>query len=174
MIYANEVLVKKICLFDNLTAIKGKNISNLMPDFIGSCHDGYIKHFFQTSQMKIINCVRNYFLINKNKLFVPIKLLVKFLPTISNGVNFVGYITKSDFNDCVASRSTKIGYILTDINGKVLFFDQNSKNALNLKSSLIYNLTKLPEDDFYIHSLFPELLNVAKKELSNNPLIIVL
>ena len=169
VIYANEVLVKKICLFDNLTAIKGKNISNLMPDFIGSCHDGYIKHFFQTSQMKIINCVRNYFLINKNKLFVPIKLLVKFLPTISNGVNFVGYITKSDFNDCVASRSTKIGYILTDINGKVLFFDKNSKNALNLKSSLIYNLTKLPEDDFYIHSLFPELLNVAKlNELKHN------
>lgn len=160
--YVNDILWKQICEFTSPYDILGKNISILMPDFIGSCHDGYIKHFFQTSQIKIVNCVRCNFLLDKNKLFVPVKFLVKFLPSISQGVNFIGYITRSDFNDVVVGRSNKVGYILTDIEGKILFFDKICKNNLKLKSNITYNVTKLPEDDFYIHYLFPELLNMAK------------
>lgn len=160
--YVNDILWRQICEFTSPYDILEKNISILMPDFIGSCHDGYIKHFFQTSQIKIVNCVRCNFLLDKNKLFVPVKFLVKFLPSISQGINFIGYITRSDFNDVIVGRSNKVGYILTDIEGKILFFDKICKKNLKLKSNITYNVTKLAEDDFYIHYLFPELLNMAK------------
>ena len=167
--YINSVLWKDICEFASEKEILHKNISMLMPDFIGSYHDIYIRNFILTSQSKIINYIRCNFILDKNKLFVPVKFLIKFLPSITKGVNFVGYISKSDFYEHLITRTTKVGYILTDISNKILFYDKNCKNCLGLRSEIIYNITKMPEDDFYLHSLFPELLNTAKlNELKRN------
>ena len=72
--------------------IIGQNVNKLMPKVYGDFHDKFINNYFETSQDKVIGLDRIVYPQNKQGYIVPCTLLIKVLPSLDEGIQFVSFL----------------------------------------------------------------------------------
>ena len=63
-----------------------------MPQFFSKIHDRLIDNFTSTSKERVVGNNRLILPVNSDGFVVPSNLLVKVLPTLENGIQFVGFM----------------------------------------------------------------------------------
>lgn len=153
----------------NKKDLEDQNISKIMPKVIGDLHNGFMKNYFETSQPKIIGLEREVFPINKKGYMVPSTLMVKVLPTLSEGIRMVGFLKDiekdSGFNKADFDTDEKVHYImyggeLSHIHGVT----HSCKIDFGISSNLVSG-SESAANEFTIDSIFPSLLTYSDEEL---------
>lgn len=67
-----------------------------MPHSISRIHDGLVMSYLETSKSKIIGVERFITPIDKDGFAVPSILMIKTLPNLSDGIQFVGFIKEKE------------------------------------------------------------------------------
>jgi len=92
--------------------IIGKNVNQLMPDFIASQHDGYLERYVETGEAHVVGIVQEVEAQRKNKELFPMRLSVAELPKSSDGKKrFIGScqdLTKIKQQEAQLHRSQKM------------------------------------------------------------------
>lgn len=100
------------------------SVNKIMPHAIGIHHDELMEAFFKTGKSKIMNQERSLFGIHQNGYCFPVKLLVKPMPQLENGmINYVGMAT---------SRQTDRECILTDMQGNISCITENLAKTMKI------------------------------------------
>lgn len=63
-----------------------------MPKVYADLHDKFINNYFETSQDKVIGIDRIVYPQNKQGYVVPCTLLIKILPNLDDGIQFVSFL----------------------------------------------------------------------------------
>lgn len=123
----------KIFQYSKSEAI-GHYISLLIPAIISEKHKDYMEYHFKTGHNRVLNKERNLFALHRNGFSFPIKLVVRQIPDINEGIQYVGMIRQmegdneyilTDEKGIIDSISIGIGGILS-INGSI--FKDNKIN----------------------------------------------
>ncbi|KRX00126.1 hypothetical protein PPERSA_10625 [Pseudocohnilembus persalinus] len=77
--------------------IMDQNISKLMPKIFGEIHNNFVSQFIQSSKEKVIGKSRSVFAEESHGYLVPCKLMIKVFPSLQEGVQIVGFLTKKVF-----------------------------------------------------------------------------
>lgn len=150
----------------------GKNISILMPEPYCSQHNDYIKAYLKTHNKKIIGIGRQVFGIKKNGQVFPMELAVSEM-IFNNKHLFSGLVrdiseqvkVKEEIQDLLSLKqaifdSANIIIISTDLQGKIIAFNQSAEKNLGYKAQeIIYKQTPL-----LIHN--PTEIQVYAKKLA--------
>lgn len=67
-----------------------------MPKLLQSIHDGLVSNYIETSVPKAIGYERLITPINKEGFLVPSILMIKILPNLEEGLQFVGFFKEKD------------------------------------------------------------------------------
>ena len=89
----------------NKTEVIGHSINILMPSLFAKRHNEFLGKFFETGHMTVFNVQRNFFGLHRNGLCFTIITLIKQMPSLLDGIQYVGMIRQQS-NEC--------DYILTD------------------------------------------------------------
>ena len=82
-----------------------QNIKNrIMPKIISSIHDDLVNRYLETSAPMAIGLERFVTPINKDGFIVPSILMIKVLPSLEDGVQFVGFIKEKEEYYCAPYR----------------------------------------------------------------------
>jgi len=144
----------------DISEIIGQNISKTMPWIIGIHHDSIILNNYVYSSMNLSRGVSTLPGYTKSSYLVPLKVLVKLLPHIENGLNYIGFVKKSVTytKNSVRSVNSKLGFVLTDRNFRIICFDKNAEKTLFLNKNLNYTLSKEHSSNKYsLDIIFPQL-----------------
>jgi len=76
----------------NKSELIGQNVNKLMSKVYADFHDKFISNYFETSQDKIIGMDRIVYAQNKQGYLVPCTLLIKVLPNLDEGIQFVSFL----------------------------------------------------------------------------------
>lgn len=125
--------------------VTGHAINILMPSLFAKRHNEFLENFFQIGHKSVFNTERNFFGLHRNGLSFNMKMLVKQMPNLDEGIQYVGMIcqTNSDYE-----------IILTDMRGVIDSFSTGISSLLNLPISLF------KECEVNIQILAPELINI--------------
>lgn len=168
----NSDLMKIRQVFDNYKEFFGlersdlinQNVRILMPETIGHIHNHLVENFYRTGKGCVLNRCRVLPATNKERLMVPIEMLVRAMPDLRRGVEFIGWITtnlvqlkiKSEFPELFDSG--KVGFMLFDKNAEIVAI---SKEILNNKSFSRTFVEAVVSSNMYekyhLHQLFPAL-----------------
>jgi hypothetical protein len=75
--------------------ILGKNITNLMPTVYAKYHDVFLENYLQSLEQLVLNFEKEVPLINKLGYIIMIRLSVRYIPSIIQGLQFVGRTRRS-------------------------------------------------------------------------------
>ncbi|KAL4509929.1 hypothetical protein ABPG72_010122 [Tetrahymena utriculariae] len=67
-----------------------RNIKNFMPQIYSDRHDQFIRNFLQTLESRILNVEREIIIKQKNNYIKNANIIVKYIPSLSTGIQFVG------------------------------------------------------------------------------------
>jgi len=126
------------------------SISKVMPSIIGKDHNLLIESYLKTGKSKIFNKERFLYGQHKDGYCFKIKLLVKTMPCVKNGViRFVGMMVRlvDDFE-----------YILTDKKGVISSMTRDLADKLGIEYKWLYNAYGLN-----VQLLAPNLIDVFNK-----------
>eukprot|EP01022_Parablepharisma_sp_SALTPOND_P029356 TRINITY_DN732_c0_g1_i1.p1 TRINITY_DN732_c0_g1~~TRINITY_DN732_c0_g1_i1.p1 ORF type:complete len:1598 (+),score=155.57 TRINITY_DN732_c0_g1_i1:3349-8142(+) len=149
----------------------GANISLLLPKFLGDLHDSFILNYFNTGAASLLNTEKILFIRHKSGYLEPIYLLIKCLPSLQEGLCFVGFIKRlanetpylhppQRYSEC------KYMMLVTDNKGCLLGFSKRCFKRLGLLMGLIYDGSKHKDDSWFsIKELNPDLLNPQLEEV---------
>ena len=125
--------------------VNGHTINILMPSLFAKRHNEFLDKFFKTGHKSVFNTERNFFGLHRNGCCFHMKMLIKQMPNLSEGIQYVGMICQIH-NDCE--------YIITDMKGVIDCFSGGITSILNLPVALF------KDTDINIQILAPELMNV--------------
>ena len=74
--------------------LQRRNISKILPWFIGQYHDGFIRRYLETAKENIINQTRILLGKNSKGFIFPIFLIVKVVPNLDKSVRFIAILNK--------------------------------------------------------------------------------
>jgi hypothetical protein len=81
--------------------ILGQNIKNLIiPKIIAEIHDDLVIRYLDTSISRAIGKERFVLPIDKQGYMVPSILMIKILPNLEKGLQFIGFIKERDVSYC--------------------------------------------------------------------------
>mmetsp|Transcript_28675 Transcript_28675/g.25657 ORF Transcript_28675/g.25657 Transcript_28675/m.25657 type:complete len:287 (-) Transcript_28675:781-1641(-) len=148
------------------------NVNKIMPKIIRELHDGFMRHYFETSQAKIIGQERTVFPINKKGYMIPCTLMIKVLPTLDEGIKLVGFLKDiekdSGFMKADLETDGKIHYIMYGGDGSHIHGVTHScKKKFGISSNLVES-AESAANEFTIDSIFPNLLQFDDAELSTS------
>jgi len=149
------------CLEYGRSEAVGHNVNILMSPLFAKRHAEFLDKFYKTGKQKLFKRERFYFAQNKVGHAVPVKILVKQLPSLSDGIQYVGMIKPF---------ATEYDYILTDMMGNIDSFTKGITSILGLKPDLIK-----ANQTLNIQILCPDLIEmfalrrIAVKQNPNNP-----
>ncbi len=127
------------------TEVMGHFINILMPSIFAKRHNEFLEKYFKTGHKTVFNTERYFFGLHRNGFCFCIKMLVKQMPSLSEGIQYVGMIRQSQ-GDCE--------YMLTDMRGVIDSFSSGITSLLNLPASIF------KDSDINIQILAPELIKV--------------
>ena len=127
------------------TEVMGHFVNILMPSLFAKRHNEFLEKFFKTGHKTVFNTERLFYGLHRNGFCFCIKMLVKQLPSLVEGIQYVGMIRQSQA-DC--------DYILTDMRGVVDCFSSGITSLLNLPANLF------KDSDVNVQILAPELIKV--------------
>ena len=127
------------------TEVMGHFVNILMPSIFAKKHNEFLEKFFKTAHKTVFNTERLFFGLHRNGFSFCIKMLVKQMPSLTEGIQYVGMIRQSQ-GDCE--------YILTDMRGVIDSFSSGITSLLNLPASIF------KDSDINIQVLAPELIKV--------------
>ena len=125
--------------------VSGHIINILMPSLFAKRHGEFLDKFFKTGHKSVFNTERNFFGLHRNGCCFHMKMLVKQMPNLVEGIQYVGMICQTH-NDCE--------YIITDMKGVIDCFSGGITAMLNLP------VTLFKDSDINIQILAPELISV--------------
>lgn len=145
----------------------GFSINRIIPKNIAVLHDSFLIQFFETGKPKILSKEIFTFGQNKNGILVPIAILVKTMPGLTNGLQYISfirrdlpYISKKYIKfPYKYHANSKLNFIMTDFLGNIIGITERTARTFFI-----------PNDYFEKKkSLFKEQLNI---EILNNKLIL--
>ena len=134
----------KIFQYNKSEAI-GHFVNILMPTLFANKHKDFLETYFKTGKTKTINKEKLLFALHRNGYCFPIKLMVKQIPNLTEGIQYVGMIRQfqSDHQ-----------YIITDTKGVIDSFSEGISNILQLSSAFF------KDNQINIQVIAPELMKV--------------
>ena len=125
--------------------VTGHVINILMPSIFAKRHNDFMEKFFKTGYKTVFNKEREFYGLHRNGFCFHIKMLVKQMPSLDEGIQYVGMLrqTQSDAD-----------YIITDMKGVVDCFSTGVTSMLNLPVALF------KDSDINIQILAPDLISV--------------
>eukprot|EP01022_Parablepharisma_sp_SALTPOND_P000297 TRINITY_DN1012_c0_g2_i1.p1 TRINITY_DN1012_c0_g2~~TRINITY_DN1012_c0_g2_i1.p1 ORF type:complete len:1372 (-),score=229.35 TRINITY_DN1012_c0_g2_i1:10269-14384(-) len=127
------------------TEVMGHFVNILMPSMFAKKHNEFLEKFFKTGHKTVFNTERIFYGLHRNGFCFCIKMLVKQMPSLAEGIQYVGMIRQTQ-GDC--------DYILTDMRGVIDCFSSGITSLLNLPASLF------KDSDVNIQILAPDLIKV--------------
>ena len=118
-----------------------------MPASIGQRHDDFLEKFYKNSRERVFNVERPVFAQNKQGYCFYAKVLVKQMPSLKEGIQYVGMIRPT---------YTEFDYIITGLNGNVDCFSKGISGLLGISPSVF----KENNSGINIMLLCPELIEV--------------
>ena len=121
----------------------GHFVDILMPQLFAERHKDFLQYYFKTGKSKIINKERFLFALHRNGYCFNIKLLIRQLASLKEGIQYVGLIR---------SVESECNYIITDHKGVIDSFTIGLSNLLQLNSFAF------KENKINIQVIAPELI----------------
>lgn len=127
------------------TEVIGHSINILMPTLFAKRHTDFLERFFRTGRQVIFYQERTLFATHRNGHCFQMKILVKQMPSLAEGIQYVGMVKPiaSDYE-----------YMLTDMDGVIDSFSKGITGLLGLTP----NLFKDKDSQINIQILAPELI----------------
>jgi hypothetical protein len=139
-------------------------VTAIIPDRIAVYHDQFVLKFFETSKGTFFNKNRIVPCINKDGYVVPGEVLLRIMPNIQSGIQFVLYFTNEMFilkNSFLKPELFTLGYsnyILFDDKKKVLGINERLAKSTLVSQNLVKSIVQKNHlTNCYITDLFPEL-----------------
>jgi len=146
----------------------GQNINHIMPKALGDEHDSIMKNYFETAKDKAIGVERIVFPVTKWGYIVPCSLMIKVLPSLSEGLKTVGFLTElENISGSLPEDADKrkLCYIMYDGHtGAVQGVTNSCKKYFGISSNLV-RTSSYGTNDFTIDAVFPELLQLNLDDL---------
>lgn len=143
---------------DQKNNLVGSNVNNIMHELFAKHHDWFILKFYQTNKIHNINKDNVVFAQTAKNILVPLRQMVKVLPSLKNGIYYIGYDLLYK-----AGNSLYEGYLLFDPNkGSVFSFDSTFKTLFNLNTDSIFINSNNQVGILNINHLFSGLLSKIK------------
>jgi PAS domain S-box-containing protein len=146
----------------------GQNINHVMPKALGDEHDSIMKNYFETAKDKAIGVERFVFPVKKDGYIVPCSLMIKVLPSLSEGLKIVGFLTELENitgNIPEDVDKSKLCFIMYDGHtGSVQGVTHSCKKYFGISSNLV-RTSSYGTNDFTIDAVFPELLQLNLDDL---------
>jgi len=150
----------------SIDEIIGKNVSYIIPWNVSLYHDKFIENFYKKSQINIINHIRDILIVDKGNYLVPVRIAIRLLPYVEEGIHFVCILSKSESysKNIVKQPNSEMGYCMTDLNGKLLYYDFTVEKTLGFTKKLIDDQITNESNNFKIEIAFPQLINKISYE----------
>lgn len=139
-------------------------VTAIIPERIAVYHDQFVLKFFETSKGTFFNKNRIVPCINKEGYLVPGEVLLRIMPNIQSGIQFVLYFTNEMFilkNSFLKPELFSLGYsnyILFDDKKKVLGMNERLAKSTLVSQNLVKSIIQKNHlTNCYITDLFPEL-----------------
>jgi hypothetical protein len=116
-----------------------------MPNLFAQRHNEFLSLFFKTGRKPMFNQESLLYAVDKDGFCFQVKLVIKQLPDLSEGLQYVGMIRKSQ-RDC--------DYIITSMNGIIDSFSKGVQTSLNLSPEII------KDNKINVQILAPDLIKV--------------
>eukprot|EP00347_Sterkiella_histriomuscorum_P007426 403348965 len=137
------------CFGYNKSEVVGHNISFLMPAIIGGRHNEFLEKFYKTGRQRVFNLERAIFAQNRQGHCFRAKVLVKTMPSLKEGIQYVGMIRPV---------FAEYDYIITDLNGNIDCFSKGITSLLGLNPQLFKE-----NNDINIQLICPELMEIFEQ-----------
>lgn len=149
--------------------LKGSKINKLMCSVLAETHDGFVTKFYETLISNKVNHSTFQYMKEQHGFFMPVNMLVRIIPNITEGIEFCCLCYRNDTNPFVSAKVNKtrnrIGTIICDESFKVLGVTRSCARTLKLKDSLI----EKGFPDSFIFTVFPILKeDQARSKLSES------
>ncbi len=169
ILYANQHVKEQLGF--NIADLEGRNVSRLMPAILGEKHDEFMLRHFQTGDSYVLGHERMVFIQTKNGLIEPVCIVAKTLPSVTQGIRYVGFIRR----DSAKIRNTyikipsqykdkAIAFILTDDNKNIVGISKHACSLFGLTSKYIMRKKGFTTLPYPIGRLAPELDNPANEK----------
>ncbi len=152
--------------------ILGQNVSKIMPAATAHHHDGYLKHFVETGEAKIIGIGREVVAKKKNDSLFPIRLSVAELPPVGQHRRFIAtcqdltalkqqeeQLRRSQKMDALGKLTGGVAHDFNNLLGVVMGY-------ADLLKSMLYDQPKLEKYSDEIHRACERGAGLTKKLLS--------
>ncbi len=132
--------------------VMGQNLSLIMPELIATFHNKFIQNYFAKSSTNgTYSCERIVFPQHCNGYLVPCSVLVRLVPNLDRGIQFIGFLNKAPFVDEVRKGENKVSsddviLLLLDSEFKLHAFNKKFAEMLAVDMSCI-NIHKYLEND---------------------------
>jgi PAS domain S-box-containing protein len=142
----------------------GHKVTEIIPERIAISHDLFVLRFFETSKGTFFNKNRIVTCIGKGGYIIPGEVLLRIMPNIQQGIQFVLYFTNEMFilkNSFVKPELFTQGlanYILFDDKKKVIGISDRLAKSTYLTQALVKNIAQKNHlTNCYITDIFPDL-----------------
>lgn len=129
----------------NKTEVMGHQINILMPSLYARRHNEFVEKYFDTGHATVFNTERTFYGLHRNGFCFCIKLFVKHMPSLDEGIQYVGMMKQ---------QQSEFEFILTSPKGVIDSFTSGVTSLLNLPATLF------KEVDINIQILAPDLIKV--------------
>jgi len=152
--------------------IIGQNVSQIMPEIIGTNHDAFMMRYFETSVPSVIGRERPVFPMNKAGYIVPCALMIKIYPNLDQGIRVVGFLRKIELNSA-ASLKPKVGQevVLNSLRTHYLMYGGENDEIYAVTEGcydsfgIPASITNGANPEFTIDSIFPDFHDVDDESL---------
>ena len=134
----------------------GQNVSMLMPSLFGIKHKEFMEKYFRIGKKLLYEHERILYAQHRNGDCFQMKIMVKQIPYLSEGIQYVGMIRPT---------KTEYDYILTDMKGVINSFSNGIASLLTLNNSFF------TENQINIQVIAPELMKVFAATEKNKLII---
>ena len=154
--------------------LKGSKINRLMCPVLAEAHDGFITRFYETLISNKVNHTSFQYFKESSGFFLPVQMLIRIVPNITEGLEFCCLGYRNDSNPYVTAKINKtrnrVGTVICDESFRVLGVTRSCGRTLKLPITLIQK--GFP--DQFIFTAFPMLKdeNVRNKLLENRGRVI--
>ena len=161
--YCNQQFHK--LLYQEDKSLIGTNVNNIMHELFARYHDYFIISFYKTNKIHNINKDNVVFAHSSKNLLIPLRQLVKVLPTLDDGIFYIGY----DLDYKVGSRKSEAYLLFSPENGFIYSFDLAFKTLFNLNPDNICINSNNHSDILNINHIFKDItVKMKKKEILDN------
>ena len=121
------------------------SVNVLMPEIYARRHNDFLEKFFRTGYQTMFNQEKFYFALHRNQMCFHIKIVLKQIPSLREGIQYVAMIrkTQADYE-----------YILTDMKGVINCYSKGLATIMNIDPTIFH------KNEVNIQIFAPELQKI--------------